>query len=209
MKGFNSDNHALNLPDSYKKTKDSNNYKILEIERSAVNKERETLHEIENSRDLDKAKGKTLDLYGEMVGQARGRMSDDQFLLLIKSRIMRNLSNGSYESIKRALCATFNCQPSDISIIEKDEPCVVQSISLPIPILAQAGMSMAQTTTLIKSLMPVGVTLETTLLEGTFMFSDRENEYDAEAGFCDVEGGTLGGYLGSLGEETNETILPI
>lgn len=209
MAGFKSANHAQNLPDSYKKTKDSNNYKILEIERIAVNNERETLQKIGNSRGLDNAKGKTLDLYGEMVGQARGLATDDQYRLLIKSRLMRSLSNGSYESIVKSLCATLNCKPSEISITEKDEPCVVQSITLPLTILAQAGLSKAQANALIKSLMPVGVTLETTLLEGTFMFSDSENDYDEEAGFCDVEGGSMGGYLGSLGEEGNETILPI
>lgn len=209
MAGYNSENHAQNLPDSYKKTTDSNNYKILEIERIATNNVRETLQEISNSRDLDKAKGKTLDLYGEMVGQARGLATDEQYLLLIKSRLMRNLSNGSYESIINSLCATFNCDPSEISIVEKDEPCVVQSIVLPLPMLVQAGLTLSQTNALIKSLIPVGVQLETALLEGTFMFSDSENEYDEEAGFCDVEGGTIGGYLGALSGETKEPILPI
>lgn len=209
MRSFNSDNHALNLPDSYKKTKDSNNYKILEIERNAVNNVRETLQEILNSRGLENAKGKTLDLYGEMVGQARGQMTDEQYLILIKSRIMRNLSNGTYESVLQSLSASLNCNPADISIVEKEnEACVVQ-ITLPITILATAGFSMAQTNAMIKSLLPVGVKLENALLEGTFMFADGEGEYDEAAGFCDVEGGTIGGYLGSLSSDTNEPTLPI
>lgn len=209
MLPFNSENHAKNLPSIYKSDSNSNNFKLLEVERSQGETLRESLQSIDAILDLDNAKGKTLELYGERVGQARGQATDEQYLYLIKARIMRNLSNGSYESIIQALCATFNCEPSEISIIEKDEPCVVESINLPLSTLARAGLSLTQANALIKALMPVGVRLETAMLEGTFAFADSEGEYDENAGFCDVEGGTKGGYLGSLGTDTNEPILPI
>lgn len=209
MAQFNADNHAQNLPDAYKKTTDSNNYKILEIERFAVNDFRKTIQELFESLDIDTARGKTLDLYGGMVGQPRGVSTDEQYILLIKSRIMRNISNGSYESISKSICATFNCEPSQVSIIEKSDPCVVELVVLPLAVISRAGLTTKQTVSLIKTLIPVGIRLESFLFEGTFSFGSTENEYDENAGFCDVEGGTLGGYLGIVYGEDNEPILPI
>ena len=88
------ENLVKNLPDAYKKTTDSNNFKILEVERLALSDVRASLQEVANILDINNAKGKTLDLYGERVGQARGLADDDKYLLMIKAKLMRNLSNG-------------------------------------------------------------------------------------------------------------------
>jgi hypothetical protein len=206
---FNSENHARNLPDVYKKSTDSNNYKILEIERQTGIGAKETLEEILNSLDLDNAKGKTLDLYGEMLGQQRGIATDEQYLLLIRTKIMRNLSNGSYPSILQSLCATFSCDPSQIYIEELESPCTVKLNSLPLTVINNAGITSAQASAIVKKLLPVGITLESFLFEGTFQFADTETEQSTDAGFCDVEGGTTGGYLGVSGGDEVEQLLPI
>ena len=64
---FNRENYAKNLPDAYAKAEGSNNAKLLKIEKDAVDLLREAIAAISESLDLDKATGKTLDLYGEMV----------------------------------------------------------------------------------------------------------------------------------------------
>lgn len=209
MAEYNASNHALNLPDAYKKTKDSNNFKILEIERCQVNDFRQTLQQLSDCLDIDNATGKTLDLYGEMVGQPRGLATDDQYLIMIKARIMRTLSNGCYESIMNAICMTFGCSPSLVYIKESEQPCVVEAVSLPLDIIMRSGLTVSQTNEIVRRMLPVGVRLETSLFEGTFEFAENEGEYDEEAGFNDVENGTMGGYFGALGEDKNETILPI
>lgn len=237
---FISTNLAKNLPDSYKKTKDSNNFKILEIERIACNDLRKYLWgyylckkcgdtipfgeqvcpicgekgERVNSGvydilDINNATGKTLDLYGERVGQARGLADDSKYLLMIKAKIMRNISNGSYTSIINSLCMTFDCDPSQIIIVETEKPCTIEIVSLPLSVINGAGLTASQTLAIIKSLLPIGVSIESYLFDGTFEFSDSENEYDESTGFCDVEGGTIGGYLGITQGDAGETILPI
>ena len=113
---YNSEHPASNLPDAYVKKPTSNNYKILEIERREAEILRESLYSIESILDISKATGKTLDLYGERVGQRRGLATDDQYRVLILARIMRNLSNGSYNSVIKCLSLMFNCDPSEIHI---------------------------------------------------------------------------------------------
>jgi hypothetical protein len=203
------ENHINNLPDCYNKDKTSNNYKILEVSKKNVNAFRECLISIDNSLNLDNAKGATLDLYGDLVGQKRGLATDEQFVLLIKTRIMRNLANGSYKSITDALRAILNCDNSQILIEEVDAPCKIKISKLPLKTIQEADLSTTQVTDIIKTLMPVGIIFDNIVYDGTFAFSAVENEYDETAGFCDVEGGTLGGYLGALSASTNETILPI
>lgn len=207
---FNPNNLVKNLPDAYAKTTDSNNFKILEIERVACEDLRTTLQSIDNILDLNNAKGNTLDLYGERVGQARGLANDDKYLLMIKSKILRNLSNGSYPSIANAICSTFNCEPSQVLIIDDTEPCTVKIVTLPLSIINSAGLTTSQTVAIIKSILPVGISLTSFFFEGTFEFSAEENEYDEEKGFANSESDqSIGGYLGVTGSDTTDELLPI
>ena len=201
-------NLVKNLPDAFKKTTDSNNFKILEIEKIALADIRESLQQIDSILDINNAKGKTLDLYGERVGQARGLADDNKYILMIKAKNMRNLSNGSYPSIINALCATFSCEPSQIYIADGDEPYTVNIVTLPLEVINKAGFTTSQTVALVKSMLPVGVSLTSFLFEGTFEFGANEDDYDEEKGFAN-ESGTIGGYLGATQGDETDIILPI
>lgn len=212
MKHYNSENHAKNLPDVYKKTPNSNNYKILEIGRLSKLNLRSDLKDIDAILLLDNATGKTLDLYGERLGQKRGKTSDAQYLIMLKAKIMRNLSNGSYNSIIKAVCETFSCSPSEIIVEEAEEPCTIKTLSVPISIINKAGLSSSQAHQIIRSLLPIGIRLDEYLLEGTFCFAESEDEYDEAAGFALEENAgaeDVGGYLGATGSDSNEEVLPI
>lgn len=201
------DEHVKNLPDCFKKSTDSNNFKILEIERRTVNEFRSTLKEIDDSLDLNLAKGATLDLYGDVVGQERGRATDEQYRMMIRAKILRNLSNGSFTSVLECLSKTLNCDKSDISVKEGADPCVAE-INLSLKVINAAGFTANQATALIKALLPIGISLENSLYEGTFEFGELETDYDEEKGFSD-DAGTIGGYLGMTAGENQDIILPI
>lgn len=201
-------NLVKNLPDAFKKSTDSNNFKILEIERVACNNLRERLQDISDILDINNAKGKTLDLYGERVGQARGQATDEKYLLMIKAKILRNISNGSYPSVVAAICETFNCEPSQVLITEDEQACSVTLAALPLEIINAAGLTTSQTVAIIKSMLPVGVTLTAFLFEGTFEFAASDNEYDEEKGFAN-DAGTIGGYLGATAGDETDIPLPI
>lgn len=143
MKQFNETNHVKNLPDSYAKGNESNNYKILQTEKIAVDELRGvadiTLKILDIDFDLTNATDyekelftATLNRYGEMLNQARGRATDEQYRYMLKSKIVQSLSGGDFNSVIAAICETFSCDPSEISIVELDEPCTIRVESLPI-----------------------------------------------------------------------------
>lgn len=211
MAVFNSLNHVLNLPDAYKKTNESNNYKILNIEQDINQQIRQDLNDISDILDYDHAIGNTLDNYGYRVGQLRGQADDEKYLLLIRAKILRNLSNGTISSILTSLKETFRCEYSDIELKEhKRESCYVSIISLPLSVINEMGFTANQVIAMIRGLLPVGIYLETLLFEGTFSFaSGSEWIYDENTGFSDIDSPELGGYLGVIEGEKYNDDLPI
>ena len=206
---FNRDNPVKNLPDAYNKADSSNNSKILAIEKSSFDKLREAIADIDECLDLDKAYGKTLDLYGEMVGQERGKATDDQYRVLIRSRIIRNFANGDYNTVVNLMAMVFECEPSEIILSElEDDPCKARLEAIP---YASANRLIIDIHTLLKivsEVMPAGVSLESVTFTGTLEFSDgTELVYDEEAGFAD-EAQSIGGTFGYIfSKETSE--LPV
>ena len=163
-------------------------------------------------------KNKTLDLYGERVGQVRGAASDNQYLRMIKSKVFRNLSDGTYPSVIRAICLTFGCGAEDVKILPKTDEdgspvsCVVEAVKLPLKNIEQSALSLEQVIELIKSLLPVCVDLEATYFEGTFEFAKDEEAAKAQApqsGFNVSEETDSGGYFGQIYSDDNAPVLPI
>lgn len=205
---FNKSNHVKNLPDTYRKDSESNNYKILEIERSACETLRETLESVYDILDLEKARGATLDMYGERVGQLRGNATDEQYIIMIKAKIMRNMANGSYKTICDAVCATFGCDKSDIMFEETSEPCTINATVFPVTQINEAGFTATQALAILRSLLPVCITLDPIMI-GSFCFASGEGEFDEDAGFTDVEGGTIGGTFAVVYGTEEEVVLPV
>ena len=208
MIDFDKNNYAKNLPDAFLKTEDSNNFKILDIERQSIDEHTADLYSIFEIMNLDNAKGKTLDRYGERVGQPRGLATDSQYILMIKAKIMRALGNGTYASVLNSLCITFGCDASQVYIEESEEPCLISKITLPLSILNTTGMTVNQAISLIKTLLPICIRFNDLDLNGTFEFDDNENVYDELKGFCDIENGSIGGYLGYTTSDVNDPELP-
>jgi hypothetical protein len=202
---FNRENYAKNLPDAFSKAKGSNNAKILEIAKSAVDELREAIGAIYDSLDIDKATGYSLDLFGDMVGQNRGAATDEQYRAMIKSKIARNLASADHNSIVKALCVVFGCEPSEILLVEKEAPCVVTVESVPFGALNKSNIDARTAVKIISGLMPTGVRLESINFAGTFEFAETATEYDADNGFGDA-GQTLGGYFGMLSDSEGSNL---
>lgn len=195
MIDFNNNDLAKNLTDAFLKPNESNNYKILETERTQIEAYIEELHNIYEMLNIDVAYGTTLDRYGERVGLPRGTATDEQYRVMIKAKIMRTLGNGTYPSVIKSLCATFDSEAEETDIFESDTPCTVESVTLPFRALQESGMTMAQVMELIETLLPITVTLGVLDLTGTFEFSDKTDEYDELKGFADDDG-SIGGFFG-------------
>lgn len=209
MAEFYFDNLARNLPDAYKKDIDSNNFKILEIERTANDDLRKILEKIESILDINNATGATLDMYGKRFGQSRGKATDSQYIAMIKSKIARRLCNGSYKDVVDSICFTFNCNIDNVRIVETSDPAKVFLDKLPLAAIIDSGFSTSQAQQIIKNLLPLCVSLESVSFNGTFEFGETENEHDETAGFGETVEGSIGGYLGWTDSQESIDSLPI
>lgn len=202
------------LPDAYRKDKDSNNYKLLELDSQAAEELKKDIKSVYDSLDLQRASGPTLDLYGNMLGQKRGLLNDTQYRYMIYTRIGRNIVKGDYNSVMDVVVQMFNTEYGNITLDdfelkETASPCKVRLTKFPLFILVNAGFSSKQAVQMIESLLPICVTLDADNFEGTFEFAELDNELDNEKGFGNIEQ-TIGGYLGLLlGEDEKIPILPL
>jgi hypothetical protein len=194
------------LPDSYKKTTASNNYKLLYLEWLLMSGLWTDIQAVHDTADISKATGATLDLYGRIYNQARGSMTDEQYRVIILQKVARYWTGGDYNSTVEALANAFGVPPTSFRLTEEDDPRQIVVSKLPYSILAEVGITSNQIYQIIKAMLPVGIPLATLTLDGTFEFSDSAEEQSDAAGFGDVEQ-TVGGYFGEL--ETGDIDIPV
>lgn len=98
------------LPDMFQKTPVSNLAKLFSIPLEQLEKLKTAFTRMEEWRDIDNAQGAVLDRIGqEILQEYRGGMTDAQYRLKLKTRIIINyLSNGDIESIIQLLNIFLN-----------------------------------------------------------------------------------------------------
>lgn len=194
------------LLSAYNKNPNSNLGKLLSILGDQLEEVKTNFELINEYRDIDNAKGKTLDLIGTNINQFRGTSTDEVYRVLIKSKIARSLSTGDINSIIETLSVALDVPYSDVGITEGDG--FISLSSIPFDRLNEVGMTGEQLAMLIKKVVPTGIRVNPIEISGTFSFASGNTiETDTEAGFSDIEG-TTGGYFGAV-FETNNTNLPI
>lgn len=197
------------LPDSYAKGTDSNNYKLLNINEQAISDIKKDAEDIFQALDILTAKGRTLELYGEMIGQNRGSLNDVQYRIMIFTRMGINATQGNYSTVINNAKKIFECEASDIILREGESPCTVEIEKFPLEVLINAGFTSKQAIEMLEQLLPIGITINNANFDGTFEFADTADVYDELAGFGNIEQ-TIGGYFGLLlGEDENSPVLPL
>lgn len=88
------------LPERFRKANNENLYYVLYHD--GFDDIYTGLESVRDSRNIDKASGKSLDLLGANVGQFRNGEDDDFYRLLIKTRIIANLSIGDAQLLTRS-----------------------------------------------------------------------------------------------------------
>lgn len=199
MAQFNYENFTSNMPDAFQKDKQGNIHKLLSIEKHIYDRIHTMFQSVYEVLDINNAKGKVLDMYGERLNLKRGAYPDEQYLILLKTKIAQNLSDGTRDSIAKALAFVLSTTTDKIRIKSDDKTGSVQILDVPLMVLTEAGFLDEQITELVESLLPQGVTVSGANFTGTFEFGTVDEngtmEYDETKGFADIEG-TIGGYLG-------------
>lgn len=197
MKEFVYNTPEYNLPDAFRKSEDSNNYKLLHINEKSKASIVKTFKDLFELLDIDKASGTHLDMYGKMFGVKRGQDNDDKYRIQIKGKIGQNFTDGQHDKVVEILAYILQCDISDIKLANGETTGSVVLKDIPLNVLITAGFDVNRVNALIEGLLPVGVTLTSFVYSGTFEFAATENEQDDEKGFSD-ENGTIGGYLGLI-----------
>lgn len=196
---INYDDPSYNLPDSYDKRAESNNSKILRLNKSTTDIIDNATDSVFGALNLNNASGRALDdIWSGRLNLERGSLTDEQYKIRLRTKMMQNIANGSFPDLIEALAYALQCEKSDIHIVESDEPNKVIVKDIPLALLLQADFTTDQVLALINSLLSVNVTVGEYGFTGTFEFGFTENEYDEEKGFADISQ-TIGGYLGLYG----------
>ncbi|MCJ8015217.1 hypothetical protein MUG84_26470 [Paenibacillus sp. KQZ6P-2] len=201
--------------DFFNKDPNSNIGKLIGILYGQLQEVGDTLETVREWRNIDKAKGTTLDMIGHNIIQPRGAATDEVYRVLLKSKIARNLSQTDINTIIRVLALALNCDYSDIRIQPKfndpvdPEPAALSLIRVPIKRLNEVGMSPMQFGQIIQKTVAAGVRVAQIELAGTFQLASKYGELETGAtGLADPDM-TTGGTLGEVYVPGHDYTLPI
>lgn len=189
-------NNANKLPQSYRQDVESNNYKMLQLIRLAVEDLAIHIEDVESCLDINNAYGETLDLYGKMYNEFRENRNDEEYRLVIKAAMEKGRCSCDCNSIIKILAQIFGCQTEEILLSEKSS-FSVEIRRLPFELFKQNNISAQLAVEIVQSFFPICVTADEDVLHGTFEFSDNANDYDESAGFGNVEQ-SIGGCFGLI-----------
>lgn len=201
------------LTNAFNKTENSNLSRIFVVADQHITEVSDSLRKVELWRDIDNAEGTTLDLIGDSYNQARGLTDDSTYRVLIRGKVARDLSDGTFNSILNAIAVTLNCDPKDIELKTSledggDEPATIVVTKAPLETIVGSGLSATQFAQLVQSISPGGVRVAYVSLEGTFRFSKDDKIEVSDKGFSD-DGGITGGTLGEILMQDDDFKLPL
>ena len=208
------DRMLLRLTDAYSKETNSNVGKLLALAAEQIDDLRGSVEKTGTWRDIDEAEGETLDRIGYNVQQWRGQANDDIYRILIKSKVARNRSDGSVNTIIEVLAITLDVEYDQIQVRElwddtvDPEPAAI-FVDVPAEPLNEIGFSITQFGRLVNRIVAAGVRASV-LFQGTFQFSSSidSSEMDTDTGFADLAQ-TQGGQLGEIYDPEDDPDLPI
>jgi hypothetical protein len=199
------------LTDAVNKKPGSNVEKLMSLVAHHIQENEDTLTQIGEWRDIDTAQGAVLDRIGRNVQQERGQASDEVYRILIKSKIMRNLSDGSINTLIEFLSFILQIDKTQIQIREQWQEGLPANIHVNVPsdAIMPTGLTLTQFGRLVNLVVAIGVKANV-LFEGTFSFSADYNNSELENpnGFAD-DAGTTGGTLGHAYDPNEDIELPL
>ncbi len=168
-------NNSTRLPDAYAKDVSSNMYKLFELQSLVTGIMQTDMNDIEASKDLSQATGKTLDLYGGMFGVSRQGATDDQFRVKILNQIGKLASSGDCNSVLRFIAQMLGIEITDIRLVESNM--LVAIIGLTTEMLENSGYKSSDISDMLQGLMPIGVALAPPNYAGTLLVQDETAGY--------------------------------
>ena len=156
------ENKVSRLPDYYDKTEgESNNWKILELARSAKQDFKDVLDDIREAADITNASGAALDVWGSIYGVTRDGNSDDLYRIRIRIAQLKDKVQVDYSSWYRTILEIFDCTPAQLEIESTGNPFEYRFTKFPFSRCNELGITVEQAEKMILDSLPVTSDFET------------------------------------------------
>ena len=116
------ENMLKRLTSNYNQSPSGNVYKLFSIISEEFRQIKATFDTILDWKNLDAAKGTTLDEIGVLVQELRNGQNDEQYRLKMRFKMARNKSTADINSIISSLSLILGLPKKDIAIYDSDEP---------------------------------------------------------------------------------------
>lgn len=193
------------LPDAFYKHYNSNNNKLLTLDNDIRIEFHNNAINVFDTLDIYKAKHTTLDLYGDLVGEKRKGLTDEQYLIAILIKIARNAASTDYTAILKILSKILKCSYTEISIQNDKAPATIKINKIPFVVLLDVNFSINQALNLLRSLLPITVDISSANFEGTFEFASDNEQDDNNKGFGNISQ-SIGGFWGTFIDDATKII---
>ncbi len=159
------------------------------------------LYDLFMLRSVDTAFGAQLDILGGIVGETRNSRTDEPYRIGIKTRVIRNVSSGTPDSILDAFTLLTNDSDVTFTYAESYPAEVDMVFSAPGGVTTSNALAYAD---VLHDLLPAGVgyNLVWPPASAAFMFRFALNDSTVEAsssvGFGTTASGSIGGHLAGV-----------
>lgn len=149
--------------DHFRKDEESNTYKLMQLFSDELQLLEETNNRIIEWRSIDKAEGKALDLIGQNVVQSRGTATDEVYRIMLKTKIARNLADGTLNGLITAIAYVLQVDKKEIKVTEMwdllNQPACIAVEAIPLDKINDAGLTANEFEDILRSLVSAGVKL--------------------------------------------------
>ncbi|MCW3777947.1 hypothetical protein [Levilactobacillus namurensis] len=124
-----------NLPPSFDRSTESNNWKLMQLAEQPMSKGEDQLNFMFKMRALDTSKKEFLDRIGKLIGIYRGQADDDFYRRMIYARLARRHTDGTINQIYDVVSAILSADPHEFRVRSlwnvTGEPMAIEVLNVP------------------------------------------------------------------------------
>lgn len=205
------ENMLKRLTSNYNQSPSGNVYKLFSIISEEFRQIKATFDTISDWKNLDAAKGTTLDEIGVLVQELRNGQNDEQYRLKLRFKMARNKSTADINSIISSLSLILRLPKEDITIYNANEPASYRLV-FPLLNLHKSQKRTNEVIDLAESISAAGVRVILELqspknklyIASTFLSGETVSIYPLELENIDVKFTVRNGFVQAVGSEIVE-----
>lgn len=199
------------LTSNYNQSPSGNVYKLFSIISEEFGQIKSTFDTISDWKNLDAAKGTTLDEIGVLVQELRNGQNDEQYRLKLRFKMARNKSTADINSIISSLSLILGLPKEDITILDNEEPASYRLV-FPLEKLQKSKIKTNEVIDLAESISAAGIRVvlqvqfskNKVYAASAFLSGETVSIYPLELENIDVKVTVQNGFAQAVGSEIVE-----